>query len=235
MREGLRRRLCEPAILHQREMAQNDWFRRTTWTAQDAAEFQARLARSRGERGKAQYLRIQAYHLAEVGKHHDALSLIDQLLKNYVVKSELASTYLQRAESYAALGSVELAIANFRQSLAAQAEYPSVQTNVALDFAWFIALGRHARLYGDVESLLTQYERGGLLFPFQRFQCAVIRSFIASEQGRTDEARAFAERARQAADEQHSGLRYHSKVGLVGDMPIEVAQRLSAIDGGPPH
>jgi hypothetical protein len=48
-------------------MSKTEWFRRTTWTPEDEASFRARLKRSRGSFHKAQYLRIQAEHLQEVG------------------------------------------------------------------------------------------------------------------------------------------------------------------------
>ena len=42
-----------------------EWFRRKTWTQEDREAFFARLKRSRGLFHKAQYLRVQAYELAE--------------------------------------------------------------------------------------------------------------------------------------------------------------------------
>ena len=213
-------------------MGSDDWFRRTSWTTQDAAAFQERLQRSRSDSSKAQYLRIQALHLAQVGNHEPALALIEQLLRLYPVPAELASSHLQRAESYAAIGSTEAAIGSFQKSLAAQAAYPNIRSNVALSFAWFIVLGRHGVLYCEVEPLLTLYEEDvGLLFPVQRFKCAVVRALLASEQGRKEDARRFADEAWSVAGEKHSGLRYYSKLGLVESVPAEVAQRLAAIGG----
>src|SRR5258706_6724492 len=173
-------------------MGRVEWFRRTTWTPQDAAECQSRLSRSRGDAGKAQYLRIQAVHLAEVGNHKAALSLIEHLLTNHRVEFELAATYIQRAESCAALGDDEEAVVSFRRSLAAKAKHPGVRPGVELAFAWFIALGRRVELYGEVEGLLRQYEGDGLTFPVERFKCAVVRALIAAEQGRHADAKAFA-------------------------------------------
>jgi predicted Zn-dependent protease len=214
-------------------MARDDWFRQTSWTAQDAVEFQARLKRSRGDVSKAQYLRIQAIHLAGVGLHDAALKLTDQLLKNHPVPSQLASTYLLRAESYAAVGKDAEAADSFRSSLAAQDHYPNMRTCVALSFAWFIVLKGKVELYREVEPLLQRYEKEvGLAFPVQRFKCAVVRALLASEEGRPTQARSFADEARAMAGEQDSGLRYHAKLGLVDDVPPEVAKRLAAIDSG---
>ena len=211
-------------------MARDDWYRRTTWTPEDQAAFQSRLARSRDDEGKAQYLRIQAFYLAEAGRHEAALALIDQLLTRHAVAGQMEMAYLQRAECLAAIGDGEGAIAAFRSSLAARANCPGVISYVAMEFAWFITLRRQTHLYGEIETLLLQYEsESGLWFPVQKFKCAVVRALIAAEQGRLRDALAFAELARQAASEEHSGLRYHPNLGLIGAIPTEVAQRLAAI------
>lgn len=211
-------------------MGREEWFRRKTWTAEDTAEFQARLKRSRGEFKKAQYLRIQALHLAEAGNHGVALELLGQLLRDWPAESELASAHLQMAESYAAMGNDEAAIGSFRASLAAQEAYRGIRTNVALAFAWFIVMRRRDVLYDEVGPLLIKYEKDvGLMFPVQRFKCAVIRALLAWEWGYRDEAKRFADEAQRAADEGHSRLRYHAKLGLVDSIPAEVAQRLAVI------
>jgi hypothetical protein len=44
----------------------DDWYRKETWSAADAAEFERRLKRSRGQR--TQYLKLQAWHLAQTRK-----------------------------------------------------------------------------------------------------------------------------------------------------------------------
>jgi tetratricopeptide (TPR) repeat protein len=213
-------------------MGRHDWYRRTTWTREDAAEFQARLARSRGDTSKAQYLRIQALYLAEAGLHEPALSLMEQLLTNHAVRRELASTHLQRAKSFAAIGRNAEAVESFRSSLVAQRDYPTIRTNVELEFAWFIVVGQHVSLYAEVEPLLQQYMKEvGLLFPVQRYKCAVVLALLAWEQGRSTEALKFVFEARKAASKQHSGFRYHAKFGLVSAIPNEVAQRLTVIDG----
>jgi hypothetical protein len=45
----------------------NDWYRKTTWSEADQADFFARFKRSRTPYNKAQYLRIQANYLEGVG------------------------------------------------------------------------------------------------------------------------------------------------------------------------
>ena len=83
-----------------------DWFRRTTWSPDDEREFFARLGRSRGPERKAQYLRIQASHLATAAPplHGPALALLDRLLAEYPGDLMLAQVHAQPGASHAAFG-----------------------------------------------------------------------------------------------------------------------------------
>lgn len=108
-------------------MGKTEWFRRTTWTPEDQADFAAHLARSRTSFHKAQYLRIQASHLREVGRPAfavAALQLLDQLLAEYPEPSELSMTHLQRAECLLDLGRSEEALGAFRRALSTQRQHP---------------------------------------------------------------------------------------------------------------
>src|SRR5690349_9374034 len=91
-------------------MSNNEWFRRTTWSDADRVDFSARLKRSRGAGNKAQYLRIQAGHLADVGHHAAAIELLDQLLAEFPERVELAQAHAQKAKSLADLGQFAAAI-----------------------------------------------------------------------------------------------------------------------------
>ena len=213
-------------------MGRDDWFRKQAWSTQDADDFQQRLQRSREARSKAQYLRIQAVHLAEVGLHEPALALLSQLLRDVPEPFELASTHLQRAQSYVALGDYERAIECFRESLVAEDACPYVRPGTPLEFAWFIVTWERIDLFSEVEPLLLRHEgKHGVTFPVERFKCAAARALVANSDGRVMDARRFASDARNAAKEQHSGFRCHPDLGLVGNVPAGIAQRLAAIGG----
>jgi hypothetical protein len=67
-------------------MSNDDWFRRKTWTPVDCAEFFDCLRRRRGAFHKAQYARIQAYELQNVGTMetlHGAVELLDTILAEW--------------------------------------------------------------------------------------------------------------------------------------------------------
>ncbi len=210
-------------------MSSPDSFRRTTWTAADAVDFHARLRRSRSS--KAQYVRIQALHLAKVGQHEAALSLLDQLFRDFPEPCELAQSYLQKAGSLAVIGREEEAIVAFFDCLAAQRDRPNVKTNGAIDFAWFVVQRQIKHLYDDAATLVDQYEAdSGDWLPIQRYMCATIRALLAIERNDIAAAREFAGAAAKAAAETHSGLRYHSTIGLVSvNMDASVRDRLAAI------
>ena len=104
-------------------MSKTEWYRRSTWTEQDREEFTARLNRSRGAFYKAQYLRIQAAHLAEAGLHAAAIELLDLLLLKFPEKNDLPFAHRQKAIALGRLRQTESAIEEFRAALAAQREY----------------------------------------------------------------------------------------------------------------
>ena len=80
----------------------NEWFRRTAWTKNDQAEFEARLARAR-KQNRAQYLRIQASHLMEAANPKltsAALELLNRMLAEYPSDIQVAQAHVQRAECH---------------------------------------------------------------------------------------------------------------------------------------
>src|SRR6516165_10699113 len=128
-------------------MSQTEWFRRATWTDADREDFNARLKRSRGASSKAQYLRIQALHLAEADHREGAIELLDRLLAEFPDSIDIAQAHAQKAESLAKLGQTEAAIEEYRAALQRERDFPNVQTNAWLDFGWFVVEKRLTHLY----------------------------------------------------------------------------------------
>lgn len=89
-----------------------DWFRRSTWSASDKEEFEARLRRARPA-GRAQYLRIQAVYLSETGRDDlvpPAIELLDRLLAEYPDSMQVALAEQLRARCYERMGDALLAV-----------------------------------------------------------------------------------------------------------------------------
>jgi tetratricopeptide (TPR) repeat protein len=207
-----------------------DWYRRSTWTAEDQADFRARLKRSRGF-NKAQYLRLQALALQEVGTEPlllAALSLLDQLVQEYPEPSQLASAHQQRAQCLADLGRYADAIASYHASFEAQRQAPNWKTEAYLDFGELVLGSKREELYGQAVAVLNEFG-GGEPFPASQYRSATIRALICNAVGDRRGARLHAEEALAAVAKTESPFRYHRKLGVVRFVDPEVLDQLRAL------
>jgi tetratricopeptide (TPR) repeat protein len=213
-------------------MGRDDWFRRTTWSSDDQAQFQARLKRSRGSFHKAQYLRIQAFHLAEVGKHRAAIELLDQLFTECPERGEMAAAHSLYAESLLASGDETGALDAYRKCFEAQRKYPNARTNGALEFAFHVARRGLASLYSEAERALDEFHpEGRHTFPFERFMAWAARAIIAASKGEAETSSRFARSALAASRETFSGFSRHPTIGLVSTPDEVIVAKLAAISG----
>ena len=213
-------------------MSSTEWFRRTTWTDADRVDFNARLKRSRGASSKAQYLRLQALHLAEAGHYDGAIELLDRLLAEFPDSIDVAQGHAQKADSLVKLGQTEAAVDEYRAALQRERDFPNVRTNAWLDFGWFVVEKRLTRLYDEVAHVLDEFrDEGGLRFPAIEYRYAAIQALLADARGEKSQAREFAKTALAEAAKDHSGLRYHPTVGLVGSERATFATRLRTLAG----
>jgi tetratricopeptide (TPR) repeat protein len=213
-------------------MSKTEWFRRSTWSDADREDFNARLKRSRGASSKAQYLRLQALHLAEAGHHAGAIELLDRLLAEFPDSIDTAQAHAQKAESLAKLGQPEAVIGEYRAALQRERDFPNVRTNAWLDFAWFVVEKEMTALYDEVARDLEKFrDEGGLKFPAIEYRYATLQALLADARGEKTRAREFAQQALAEAAKDHSGLRYHATVGLVGSERNTFANRLRTLAG----
>ena len=219
-------------------MSKVEWFRRNTWTDADREEFNARLKRSRGVGKKAQYLRIQAFHLAEAGHHEGAIELLDRMFAECPERSELAQAHAQKADSLAKLGHTDGAIDEYRAALQAERDFPylgtgprpKARTQAWLDFGWFVVEKQLTDFYDEVSRVLQEFrEEEGLKFPAVEYRYSGIQALLADARGERSMAREFAKQALSEAAKDHSGLRYHPMVGLVGSERNKFESRLRAL------
>lgn len=213
-------------------MGRHDWYRKTTWTAQDEADFRSRLSRSRGDYNKAQYLRIQAYTLQETGVETNlraALELLDQMFAQYPGEvSEAASGYVQMGECFDQLGVPDKAIEMYCRSLQCQRDHPNYRTSASLKLGKLVARHKYEELYSEA---LTALEEGKehLLFPVQRFDYCTVLAFIMDDLGQSDFAARAAVHALEFSKLTESGFSYHKSMGIVTNPDEEVLQRLTRI------
>lgn len=214
-------------------MSKPEWFRRRTWTDADRVDFNARLNRARGAESKGQYLRIQAWHLAEAGQHEGALELLERLFAEFPQKGELAQGHSQKAASLAELGRVEAAVEEYRAALQAQRDYPQVGTNAWLDFGWLVVEKELTALYEEASAVLQEFrEDGGIQFPASEYRYSAIQALLAEARGERSAASEFARKALAEAEKKESGLRYHPGVGLVGSERNTFESRLRKLAAG---
>lgn len=219
--------------------AQKDWFRRRTWTESDRQDFEATLSRARSP-GRAQYLRIQAWHLAESDAPallRAALELLGRVLRDHpddVVQR--APALQQKADCLWRLGDISAAIEAYRETFRAEETKPTILTGAWLEFCMRVVREGKADLYGEVEELLERRRAqapSSLAFPVQKYQFHLVRAIIAQESGHRDTAVEHARLALDAAGQRHSNFRYHRDLGLVGKPEPKLHDTILRLAGAP--
>jgi tetratricopeptide (TPR) repeat protein len=200
-------------------MGRDDWFRRRTWTDADRSEFFARLNKSRSAFHKAQYVRIQALELHHFGGKRyasTALELLDLILQQWKTEAD-ASIHLQRAECLRDLGDDAAALVAYRAAFDDQRQRRRgiAVTTAHLDFAWWVATSPKPELFDEAFRILEEFSHeNGITFQFETYMANGSRALIYNARGNHEQAVIHARRAIEAANAQHSGLRYHPTVGL---------------------
>jgi tetratricopeptide (TPR) repeat protein len=203
-----------------------DWFRRTTWTAQDETEFYQRLGRARRS-SRAQYLRIQAGELADARDPNllpIALKLLDSVTREYPDDMFVSLVHEQRASCLSKLDRHADAFDAFRESIAAQRLRPTVQTHAYVMFATLAIQLSRFDLYPEAAQLLAEFG-GGEVFPADVYRYAACRARIAASLENWNEATQFARRALAAVDAPAPYPR-HKGLGVVGSPEPDEYARL---------
>lgn len=200
-----------------------DWYRNTTWNEEIEKHFNEKLRRARD---KSQYLRIQAYTLAQ--SHPEvALRLSDRYFK-FADRFDAAQAYVDRGTALLALGRIEEAIESYQAALARETEFPQYRTQAYLDLPFTIATNQIRSEYS--RALKTLHEHGErLTFPVEHFRWHAAQALIAADTDQPLRAKEYAAKALSHAETAHSGFRYHAAIGLVRDEYNTVVQTLRKI------
>jgi tetratricopeptide (TPR) repeat protein len=210
----------------------NDWFRKTSWSEADQADFYAHFKRSRGAGNKAQYLRIQAGHLENTGSPEllrAALTLLEKMISEFPEPGELACAYNQKASCLAALGQIDLAIASYRLALDTERNNPKRRTRAWLEFGRFVCDAKLTEHFGEAFAVLDELKLDAGLFPVDVYELSGIRAIVTAHRGDAAKAKQYAKTALKAAAETNSGFRYHPTVGLVRDKETPFYKSVQAI------
>lgn len=200
-----------------RRKKKEEWFRRSSWRPRDKKDFLERLDRAHSS-SRAQYLRIQALHLAEAGFHKDALELLDTMIGLYPDRSQLANAYIQRSESLQKLLRSEEALSAIKNAVVAEEACPNVQVDSALKYSKLVIDLKRVSLFEDALDSLQAYEETAVgRLPIQNFRLFAFRAIILLDCGTLAEASAFANLAVEAAKQGHSGFHSYERMGLVSE------------------
>jgi hypothetical protein len=91
---------------------------------------------------------------------------------------------------------------------------------------------QYLRIQEEVSHVLHEFrEREVLTFPAIEYRYAAIQAMLADARGEKSRAREFAKQALAEAAKEHSGMRYHPTVGLVGTERKTFAARLRMLAG----
>jgi hypothetical protein len=202
-------------------MARDDWFRHTDWNAEIEYAFFEKLRRARD---KKQYLRIQA---STIASHKPEVAL--RLLDEYFALGDhfdQAQGHADRASAYLALGDSVRAIAALEAALAREEQYARLLTYAYLDLPFLVASQRIESRYKQALELLERH-KARLTFPVDHFRWHAAFALILSASAQASSAREHARLALAAAQNDHSGFRYHPGVGLVGTKYEDIREQLS--------
>ena len=217
-------------------MGRDDWYRNEEWNSEVEKVFLERLARSRGQRD--QQLKIQVQMLA-ARFPNDALRLIEIYDDTRTEEVWDLDVIAASAKAYEELGETGKALEAYRRILQHDENQPFFPMHVLLDAPYLIARKGDVSDFPLAFELLQRAEmsmqKQGLNFAAQRFVFNASYALIRQRSGQQDQAKEHAVAALERAGVRHSGLRYHRKVGLVGDEHRKTIVRLRSIASGYPE
>ena len=194
-------------------VSDRDWYRKTTWTSDDAKDFFAHLARSHADIQRAQYLKVQALTLKDVKLYHPALELAETALERFPHR-DTAQFRKLRAECLWALGMREESLEAYRSAFQAQREQRNILCNVALAFAEAfhdVDDGAYRKELLDLlREEVTQPESFG---PLLELRYALVFTRLLCGLGDVNAAAKWAERALLAHRAETAGLRHYRPAG----------------------
>jgi Tfp pilus assembly protein PilF len=214
-------------------MTDTDWFRNTEWTTEIEQQFEARLARSRGQRGE--YLRIQALALAETLRSEYAAPAIALAQRNLEISPagiNAAQMHAAIAKAFVTLGRTESAVEAYRRAVKHEQARPNVRGFHYIDFAWFVATNNLSAHYSDALAAVQQnMQEQDLAFPANQYRYFGALALISAETGDSENARRMAKNALSAASQERGPFWRLPGLGLIGRQRDSARSRLERLVG----
>jgi tetratricopeptide (TPR) repeat protein len=208
-------------------MAEQDWFRKTSWNKSDQGDFWAHWKRARGASTKAQYLRIQALYLSDQYQAA-SLEMLDKMLREFPDSHDVAGAELQRGQIFLRQGKLKEAIDALERALAREAAFPNSLTDAWSVYGMSIIHYKLVEHY-DVAGQLAEARLAQAAFPIERFLGNAILAVVSRHRGNSNKASEHARAALQETKVEHSGFRYHPDIGLVENPDEKLVAELKAI------
>ncbi|GAA4014704.1 hypothetical protein GCM10022280_11540 [Sphingomonas swuensis] len=201
-----------------------DWYRNTEWNDEVAAGFDAKLARSRGQR--SQYLRIQGSTLKDV----DPRAAIE-LFRRCIGEGDpltIAHAMLDMAHAHYRLGHVGEALDTLEALLDQQQREPRHRTSAAFEYPFLVALHDERQRFDRAWAVLQEGEPAFL--PDMMFEVEAARAILHDGRGEREASTTAARRALGASAEQ-GWIPGFPDVGVVTDSEHPLMQRLRGLAG----
>jgi len=206
--------------------ARDDWYRKQTWSAADAAEFDRRLSRSRGQR--TQYIKLQAWHLAQTKKPRLADAAI-LLAKRYLAEDPNGffevEAHLIIAEAKTTLRDFPGALHAYRSAVKAETRKRGLRCCAYLAYAWFAASNGLFEEFDDVLKSMESMQEADLLFPISQYKYFGALALISAERQDCENARRMARNALEAETKSAPFTR-HKDVGIVSGIDSVTQKRI---------
>jgi Tfp pilus assembly protein PilF len=214
-------------------MTDTDWYRNSTWTSEIAEQFEARLVRSRGQRGE--YLRIQAWTLAEACRSEcavPAIALARRHLELFPTGINAAQMHAAIAKAAVTLGDTALAVDAFRSAVVCELARPNVRGYHYIDFAWFVATKGLAPHYEEALAAMEQVmQKQDLAFPVNQYRYFAALALISANTGDLQNARLMARNALSAASQERGPFWRLPSLGLVSRQKDTTRSELERLAG----
>lgn len=199
-------------------MTETDWYRNSQWTPEIENQFEARLARSRGQRGE--YLRIQALTLVDTLRSEcaePAIALAQRHLELAPTGINAAQMHAAIAKAFITLGRTESAVDAFRSAVKSELARPNVRGYHYIDFAWFVATNSLSSHYDEALAAMQQImQEQDLAFPANQYRYFGALALISADTEDIQNARRMAQNALSAASKEHGPFWRFPGLGLVG-------------------
>ena len=194
-----------------------EWCRNRDWNDAIAADFEARLARTRHQR--AQYLRIQGSCLKD--SHPDVAVRLLRRCVDVGDPAFIAAALLDIAQALYGTGDVGGALDELEAVLVQEQREPMFRTTAAFDYPFLVALHEQGKRYDHALKVIARAGAG--FFADLNFEREAALALILSARGEHARAAEAAGRALQAAEIQSGWIPGFPQVGVVppGDHPIK--------------